>query len=154
MQLASIFMQFAASERLGAKKYIFTVFLKGNVNSALEWGLPYSKFSFREVYRRIYLQKSRFMAPLTRRRKTKFPTIYPTIYLPKWKFWIQLSPKCVSIGIEFTWKGFEKAYWITKPSLVNLTSKETNLFFLFISLQVGSLFKLAIMTKLSIFVLI
>ena len=76
-------MQFAASERLGAKKYIFTVFLKGNVNSALEWGLPYSKFSFREVYRRIYLQKSRFMAPLTRRRKTKFPTIYPTIYLPK-----------------------------------------------------------------------
>ena len=28
------------------------------------------------------------MAPLARRRKTKFPTKY----LPKWKFWIQLSP--------------------------------------------------------------
>ena len=26
------------------------------------------------------------------RRKTKFPTVYPTIYLPKSKFWIQLSP--------------------------------------------------------------
>ena len=22
--------------------------------------------------------------------KTKFPTVYPTIYLPNWKFWIQL----------------------------------------------------------------
>ena len=31
--------------------------------------------------------------PLTRRRKTKFPTVYPTIYLPKWQIWIQLSPK-------------------------------------------------------------
>ena len=29
---------------------------------------------------------------ILRRRKTKFPTGYPTIYLPKWKFWIQLSP--------------------------------------------------------------
>ena len=24
-----------------------------------------------------------FTAPLARRRKTKFPTVYPTIYLPK-----------------------------------------------------------------------
>ena len=36
--------------------------------------------------------KSRFTAPLMRRRKTKFSTIYPSLYLPKWKFWIQLSP--------------------------------------------------------------
>ena len=48
-----------------------------------------------EVYRRIYIRKSRLTAPLTRRRKTKFPTVYPTIYLPKWKFWIQLSPNCL-----------------------------------------------------------
>ena len=33
-----------------------------------------------------------FTASLTQRRKTKFPTVYPTIYLPKWKFWIQLYP--------------------------------------------------------------
>ena len=33
------------------------------------------------------------LAPLTRRRKTNFPTVYPTIYLPKWQIWIQLSPK-------------------------------------------------------------
>ena len=85
MQLASGFMQLAATGRIGATKYIFTVFLKGNVNIALEWGYPYSKFSFVEVYRRIYVRKSRFTALLTRRRKTKFPTVYPTIYmyLPK-----------------------------------------------------------------------
>ena len=28
----------------------------------------------------------------TRRRKTKFLTVFPMIYLPKWKFWIWLSP--------------------------------------------------------------
>ena len=39
-------------------------------------------------------RKSCFTAPLTRRCKTKFPTVYPTIYLLKWKFWIQLSPNC------------------------------------------------------------
>ena len=33
--------------------------------------------------RRFYGQKLHFMAPLTRRRKTKFPTIKPTFYLPK-----------------------------------------------------------------------
>ena len=38
MQLASGFMQLAATGRIGATKYIFTVFLKGNVNIALEWG--------------------------------------------------------------------------------------------------------------------
>ena len=38
MQLVSGFMQLAAAGRIGATKYIFTVFLKGNVNSALEWG--------------------------------------------------------------------------------------------------------------------
>ena len=35
---------------------------------------------FGEVYRRIYVRKSRFTA--TRRRKTKFPTVYPTVNLP------------------------------------------------------------------------
>ena len=38
MQLASDFMQLASAGRIGATKYIFTVFLKGNVNSALELG--------------------------------------------------------------------------------------------------------------------
>ena len=79
MQLASEFMQLD----VGATQYIFTVFLKEIVISAIEWGYPYSKFSFGEVYRRIYVRKSRFTSPLTRRRKTKFPTVYPTIYLPK-----------------------------------------------------------------------
>ena len=44
------------------------------------------KISFREVYRRIYVRKSHFTAPLVRHRKTKFPTVYPRIYLPKLKF--------------------------------------------------------------------
>ena len=38
MQLASGFIQLAAAGRIGTTKYMFTVFLKGNVNSALEWG--------------------------------------------------------------------------------------------------------------------
>ena len=92
MQLASGFMQLAAAGRIGATKYIFTVFSKGKFNYALEWGWLYSIFSFGEVYRLIYVRKSRFTAPLTRRRKTKFLTVYQMIYLPKWKFWIQLSP--------------------------------------------------------------
>ena len=46
------------------------------------------------------IQNCRFiLTPLMRRRKTKFPTVYPTIYLPKWKFWIQLSPNW-----WFSWK--------------------------------------------------
>ena len=57
---------------VGTTKNIFTVFLKGNINSVLEWGYPYSKFSFGEVYRRIYVRKSRFTAPLTLQRYT-FP---------------------------------------------------------------------------------
>ena len=44
MQLASGFMQLAAAGHIGATKYISTVFLKGNVNSALQWGKPCSKF--------------------------------------------------------------------------------------------------------------
>ena len=31
------------------------------------------------------------LASKLRRRKTKFSTVYPTIYLPKWKIWIQNS---------------------------------------------------------------
>ena len=42
MQLASGFMQLAAARRIGAPKYIFTVFLthvwRENINCALEWG--------------------------------------------------------------------------------------------------------------------
>ena len=41
-----------------------------------------------------YMQlASGFMQLVARRRKTKFPNVYPTIYLPKWNFWIHLSPK-------------------------------------------------------------
>ena len=35
---------------IGATYYIFNVFSKKNVPYALEWGQPYSKFSFEEVY--------------------------------------------------------------------------------------------------------
>ena len=41
---------------------------------------------------------------LTRRRKTKFPTVKPPIYLPKWQIWMQLSPfKCI-YSFFFCWK--------------------------------------------------
>ena len=49
--------------------------------TALEWGEPYSKFSFGEEYRRKYGRKSHFTAPLVRNRKTQFLTVYlrPTL---------------------------------------------------------------------------
>ena len=52
------------------------------------------ELSFGELYRSIYGRKSCFITvPLKHRRKIKFPTVYPTIYLPKLKFFlIQLSP--------------------------------------------------------------
>ena len=49
------------------------------------------------------------IAPLTCHHKTKFPTIKPTIYLPKWKFWIQLSlnllheSECFRDEVLFNW---------------------------------------------------
>ena len=49
-------------------------------------GSLYSKFSFAEVYRRVYSQKFRFKATCEHSRKTWFPSIYPMIYLPKWTF--------------------------------------------------------------------
>ena len=49
------------------------------LKSTLEWGYPYSNSSFGGgggcIYRRIYVR--------ARRSETKFPTVYPTIYLPK-----------------------------------------------------------------------
>ena len=56
-------------------------------------GITASNLSFGEVNRRFYGRKLRFTAPLTRRRKTKFPTVKKPIYLPKWQIWMQLSPK-------------------------------------------------------------
>ena len=58
-------------------------------------GLLYSKFSYGQVYRRIYGRKfslTPFMATHEQSDKAWFPNIYLTIYLPKWKFWIWLSP--------------------------------------------------------------
>ena len=56
-------------------------------------GITALNLSLGEVNRRFYGRKLRFTAPLTRRRKTKFPTVKPPIYLPKWQIWMQLSPK-------------------------------------------------------------
>ena len=67
-------------------------FLSKKCYVCIRMGITVFKMFIGEVYRRIYVRKSRFTAPLTRRRKTKFPTVYPTIYLPKCKFLIQLSP--------------------------------------------------------------
>ena len=39
-------------------------------------------FQMTLVYRRIYVRKSRFTAPLARRLRTEFPTVYPTITSP------------------------------------------------------------------------
>ena len=50
------------------------------------------KIVIREVKRRFCGRKLHYTAPLTCRRKTKFPTIKPTVYLPNWQVWRQFSP--------------------------------------------------------------
>ena len=65
------------------------------MNKCIRMGITASNMSFGEVNRRFYGRKLRFTAPLTRRRKTKFPTVKPPIYLPKCQIWKQLSPKFV-----------------------------------------------------------
>ena len=62
------------------------------MNKCIRMGITASNLSFGEVNRRFYGRKLRFTAPLTRRRKTKFPTVKPPIYLPKCQIWMQLSP--------------------------------------------------------------
>ena len=63
------------------------------MNKCIRMGITASNLSFGEVNWRFYGRKLRFTAPLTRRRKTKFPTVKPPIYLPKCQIWKQLSPK-------------------------------------------------------------
>ena len=68
---------------------IFKIFIWGGISSDIRSEIqffrrraPYSKFSFGEVYRRIYGPKFSFTATRVA-EKTVFPTVYPTIYLPK-----------------------------------------------------------------------
>ena len=63
------------------------------MNKCIRMGITASNMSFGEVNRRFYGRKFRFTA--TRRRKTKFPTVKPPIYLPKWQIWMQLSPNLI-----------------------------------------------------------
>ena len=72
------------------KQNIFSI---EKMNKSIRMGITASNLSFGEVNRRFYGRKLRFTAPLTRRRKTKFPTVKPPIYLPKCQIWKQLSPK-------------------------------------------------------------
>ena len=59
--------------------YIFSI---EKMNKCIRMGITASNLSFGEVNRRFYGRKLRFKAPLTRRRKTKFPAVRPPIYLP------------------------------------------------------------------------
>ena len=45
------------------------------------------------IQRDVWLDNVENLRPyiLTSRRKTKFPTVKPPIYLPKWQIWMQLS---------------------------------------------------------------
>ena len=73
-------------------------------------GITASNLSFGEVNRRFYGRKLRFTAPLTRRRKTKFPTVKPPIYLPKCQIWMQLSPKYLYFKNRYLHQQKEQIY--------------------------------------------
>ena len=70
MQLASGFMQLAAAGHMGATNYIFAVLLK----EKCEWCIRMAITIFKTFISGVYVRKSRFTGPLTRRRKTRFPT--------------------------------------------------------------------------------
>ena len=48
---------------------------KGKMLKYIRMGITVLKFSFGEVYHRIYVGKSHLTAPLTCRRKSKFLTV-------------------------------------------------------------------------------
>ena len=50
MQPASGFIQLAAAGRIGATKYMFTVFFKGKCSKCIRMGITIFKISFGEVY--------------------------------------------------------------------------------------------------------
>ena len=66
---------------IGTTYNVFIVFFKVKM-LLVKWGISSD-----------IIRKSRFTALLMWRWKTTFQTIYTTIYLPKWIFWIQVSPK-------------------------------------------------------------
>ena len=68
------------------------------MNKCIRMGITASNLSFGEVNRRFYGRKLRFTATRQRRRKTKFPTVKPPIYLPKCQIWMQLSPNLLVLG--------------------------------------------------------
>ena len=77
----------------------------------------------------MYVLKARFMAPLARCHQTWFLTDYPTIYLQKWKFWIQLSPNvCIIIAGCIAWSSLDlqlvKVEWVLSSLSSPLTSSE------------------------------
>ena len=65
MRLATLYFELKLLKCIRMGITIFNNFILGGISSD------------------ICVRKSRFTAPLARRRKTKFPTLYPTIYLPK-----------------------------------------------------------------------
>ena len=70
-----------------------TLQLETKLQNCIRMGITIFKTLSGEVYGLLYVRKSHFTVLLTSHCKTKFPTVCPMIYLPKWKFWVQLSPK-------------------------------------------------------------
>ena len=76
-------------------------------------------------------------------RNTSFQTVYPTIYLPKRKVWIQLSPQCFFFKngnhrSRTSW-GIENKYFFAKPNFITkLSSKPSPINFVEIDHEIFS----------------
>ena len=81
------------------------------------------KFSFGEIYRRICIGQSRFTTPLTCHRKTKFLTVYPTIYLPKENF-------------EYSYPLTVSSLYIWMNSSIQIGTIRFNNYIVFLSLKI------------------
>ena len=77
---------------MGGFLLLATLRFEKKLQNCIRMGISIFQFSLGEVYRRICGRKSRFTSPLARHHKAKLQTVFPTIYLPKLNFSIQLSP--------------------------------------------------------------
>ena len=77
----------------------------------------------------IKVGKSHCTTSLVHHHKTKFPTVYQTIYLPKWKFWIQLFPNYILIAYKSSHEKTDFCIMLTSDSEFNHIKCECNWYF-------------------------
>ena len=81
-----------------------TLQFERKLQNCIRMGITIFKFFIWEGISSDIWSEIKFYGSLALRHKSKFPTVYPMIYLPKWKIWTQLSPKTKILrGLKKSW---------------------------------------------------